>query len=129
LLSGLAIEDGLLDLILKDLTFEPGELPLLEHALTELFRRRVSRDGRDTLTCAAYREMGGLAGSVGRHAEAELAKAEQRFGNRATESLRRLVLLHLVEPQVEKGRVRVADRSEAIGIEPDPAWMDKVLGE
>jgi hypothetical protein len=129
LLKGLALEDGLLELVLHDLTFEPGELPLLEHALTELFRRRVCREGRDTLTCAAYREMGGLVGSIGGHAEAELAKSEQRFGKRATESLRRLVLLHLVEPQPGRGRVRVAERSEALRVEADPAWMEEVLGE
>src|SRR5262249_24890964 len=54
---------------------QPGHLPLLEFALSELWRRRVG--GR--LTTAAYREIGGLVAALERHADdvlAQLARAD-----------------------------------------------------
>ena len=49
---------------------QPGHLPLLEFALSELWGRRVG--GR--LTTAAYREIDGLVGALERHADAILAQ-------------------------------------------------------
>ena len=49
--AGLALEPGLVTAIVKEVGEQPGALPLLQYALTELFERR---DGH-TLTLAAYR--------------------------------------------------------------------------
>jgi formylglycine-generating enzyme required for sulfatase activity len=76
---GLALEEGLTDLIMKDLTRD-GEarsttLPLLEFALTQLWERR--RDG--LLTHEAYQAIGGVTGSLARWADdacSNLPKAE-----------------------------------------------------
>jgi Novel STAND NTPase 1/TIR domain len=61
----LAFEPGLVDAILGDVASEPGALPLLEHALLELWKRR--RD--HTLTLNGYRESGGVKGAIAKTAE------------------------------------------------------------
>ena len=62
---GLSFEPGLADDILSDIASEPGALPLLEHALFELWKRR--QDGR--LTLNGYRESGGVKGALAETAE------------------------------------------------------------
>jgi WD40 repeat protein len=64
--AGLAIEPGLVDVIARDVTGEPGALPLLSHALLEMWSHR---DGR-TLTIEGYRAGGGVAAAIGRTADA-----------------------------------------------------------
>jgi WD40 repeat protein len=62
---GLVLEEGLVDTILEDVEHQSGALPLLEHALLELWRRR-----RGTmLTLEAYRETGGVSGALARRAD------------------------------------------------------------
>jgi len=62
---GLRFEPGLIEIILVDIASEPGALPLLEHALLELWKRR--RD--HTLTLDGYRESGGVKGAIAKTAE------------------------------------------------------------
>jgi len=61
----LGFDPGLVDIILGDVASEPGALPLLEHALLELWKRR--RD--HTLTLDGYRESGGVKGAIAKTAE------------------------------------------------------------
>ena len=61
----LGFDPGLVDTILGDVASEPGALPLLEHALLELWKRR--RD--HTLTLDGYRESGGVKGAIAKTAE------------------------------------------------------------
>jgi len=61
----LGFEADLVDTILGDVAGEPGALPLLEHALLELWKRR--RD--HTLTLDGYRESGGVKGAIAKTAE------------------------------------------------------------
>jgi TIR domain len=65
-MAGLRFEAGLADAILDDVGQEPGNLPLLEYALSELWEHRS--DGE--LTFAAYREIGGVAGALAQRANA-----------------------------------------------------------
>lgn len=62
---GVGVEPELIDAIVDDVQEEPGALPLLQYALTELFDQR---DGR-TMTLASYRERGGILGFLARRAE------------------------------------------------------------
>ena len=57
---------------MDDLKGDPGELPLLEHALLELYQRRKG----PKLTLEAYEKIGGIAGALARRAEAEFEKTE-----------------------------------------------------
>jgi len=59
-----------LDDVLQEAAWrDPKALPLLQFTLNELFRRRNGR----TLTCEAYRALGGMEGALANHAEATLA--------------------------------------------------------
>jgi hypothetical protein len=61
----LGFDPGLVDTILGDVASEPGGLPLLEHALLELWKRRCDH----TLTLDGYRESGGVKGAIAKTAE------------------------------------------------------------
>jgi WD40 repeat protein/transcriptional regulator with XRE-family HTH domain len=62
---GLSLEGGLLATMIDEVSAQPGALPLLQHTLSELFRRRSSR----VLTQAAYVELGGVSGALAASAE------------------------------------------------------------
>jgi formylglycine-generating enzyme required for sulfatase activity/energy-coupling factor transporter ATP-binding protein EcfA2 len=59
------LQAGLLETLLDDVREQPGLLPLLQYALTELFERRSGR----TLTLEAYQAIGGVTGALARRAE------------------------------------------------------------
>jgi WD40 repeat protein/class 3 adenylate cyclase len=63
--AGLTLEPGLADVILRDVTGEPGGLPLLSHALVEVWSRRES----STLTIDGYRATGGVTRAIARTAD------------------------------------------------------------
>lgn len=62
---GLAFDDGLVDRILDDAGTEPGQLPLVESLLAQLW---VRREG-GFLTIRGYQAAGGVAGALTAHAE------------------------------------------------------------
>lgn len=62
---GYELEEGLTDLMLRDVGDEPGTLPLLSHALLETWRRREGR----TLTLDGYNRSGGVHGAIAHTAE------------------------------------------------------------
>ncbi|MFV1999441.1 MAG: BMP family protein, partial [Acidimicrobiia bacterium] len=63
--AGARLDPDLEVALIGDVLGEPGALPLFQFALTDLFDRRVG----ETLTLGAYRDMGGIQGSLGRTAE------------------------------------------------------------
>ena len=63
--AGLAVETGLVQRIVREIGDQPGGLPLLQYALTELFERRQGR----RLTLEAYVQSGGVTGALARRAE------------------------------------------------------------
>ncbi|KAM3108453.1 nSTAND1 domain-containing NTPase [Phormidesmis sp. 146-33] len=74
---GMQLEAGLVDRILDDVGREPGSLPLLEFALTQLWAKQK----RGQLTHEAYSEIGGVARALANHAEAiyaQLSKEQQK---------------------------------------------------
>jgi serine/threonine protein kinase/WD40 repeat protein len=62
---GVTFEPGLVDHIVSDIEGQPGALPLLQYALTELFDDRDA----DVITLAAYQRGGGVLAALGRRAE------------------------------------------------------------
>jgi len=60
----LVLELGLASAIIHDVREQPGALPLLQYALTELVERRVDH----TLTMAAYQASGGVLAALGHRA-------------------------------------------------------------
>ncbi|MGB5773008.1 MAG: WD40 repeat domain-containing protein, partial [Crocosphaera sp.] len=62
---GVNFESGLVKLILDDIEAQPGNLPLLEFALTELWNQRKSKH----LTHEIYEQIGQVEGALARHAD------------------------------------------------------------
>jgi len=86
---GLKIESGLVSAILRDLGDQPGTLPLLQYALTELFEKRTG----NALTKTSYDEIGGALGALGRRAEEVYAGLNENQQTIARQLLLRLVTL------------------------------------
>jgi WD40 repeat protein len=89
LLAGLVLDVGLADALVDDAGDEPGSLPLLSTALTELWDQR---DGRK-LTLETYAESGGLRGAVARIAERAYGELDESDRKAA-----RVLLLRLAGP-------------------------------
>ncbi|MFF7135817.1 hypothetical protein ACFZBZ_26230 [Streptomyces sp. NPDC008196] len=85
----LVVERALTARIVADVAGEPGGLPLMAHALREVWRRRTGK----TLTLAAYEAVGGVHGAVAHTAEA----VHDRCTPAEAAALRRL-LLRMVHP-------------------------------
>jgi WD40 repeat protein len=86
---GLTFEPGLVNRILEDVEKEPGNLPLMEFVLTEMWGKRRGR----LLLHEAYEAMGGVQGAIAQRADevfARLTSQEQKTAHR--------VFLHLVRP-------------------------------
>ncbi|MEO8288910.1 MAG: helix-turn-helix domain-containing protein [Chloroflexota bacterium] len=116
---GLEMERGLVSSIMQDIAEQPGSLPLLQYALTELYERRQG----NILTLDGYQESGGVFGSLARRAEGlyvALTESEQ------TEA--RQLFLRLVTPGegVEDTRRRVL-RSELASAARDEAALEHIL--
>ena len=86
---GVIFEAGLVKRILDEIKDEPGNLPLLEFALTQLWKRRQGKQ----LTHAAYEEIGEVKGALSRHADENYGKLS------ATEKKQvRRIFIQLVRP-------------------------------
>jgi formylglycine-generating enzyme required for sulfatase activity len=105
--AGCELEQGLIDLLLKEVQHEPGSLPFLQFALKELWNRRTGR----RLTTEAYRAIGGVTGALKRKADdvyANLDPTQQQICRRVflrltqpgdgTEDTKRRVPLSELEP-------------------------------
>ena len=111
--QGVSLESGLVAEMVADVAHQPGGLPLLQYALTELFERR---DG-DLLTLAAYRQIGGVIGALSVRADRLYAVADAE-GRRAIEQvLLRLVTLGEGRPDTRRrvsiGELDALDVSDA----------------
>jgi len=97
-MAGLLLEPGLTDILVDDVRDATGALPLLSTSLLALWERRSGR----TLTLAAYREAGGVAGAVEQ-------LGERAYASLATDELKasaRRMLLRLADTGGEHAVVR-----------------------
>jgi ABC-type glycerol-3-phosphate transport system substrate-binding protein/DNA-binding SARP family transcriptional activator len=116
--TGLLLQPGLVDLVVRDVEGEPGALPMLSHALRETWTRREGR----TLTVDGYAASGGIRGAVAQSAEAVYARVpeEQRA------ALRHL-LLRLVTPTAEGEPVRSRVPRRLVAGDPDHERLVELL--
>jgi hypothetical protein len=86
---GVTFETGLVERILKDVEDQPGNLPLLEFALTELWNKRTGKQ----LTHQIYEEIGQVEGALARH-------ADEKYGNLTAEEKEKVrrIFIQLVRP-------------------------------
>lgn len=86
---GIQMEYELIERIIRDVQEEPGALPLLQYALTELFDRR---DGL-IMTLETYNESGGVLGSLARRAEELYVEMDAKHQESVRQLFLRLVTL------------------------------------
>lgn len=87
--AGLRLEAGLVSTILKDVGEQPGTLPLLQYALTELFERREGV----MLTIGAYQAMNGVKGAITRRADDIYVSLDEGLQALARQMVLRMVTL------------------------------------
>jgi WD40 repeat protein/DNA-binding SARP family transcriptional activator len=117
---GVRFEPGLVSQIVADVRNQPGALPLLQYALTELFAARTS----DVLILDGYVATGGVVGALGRRAE----ELYGRLDSRAQPACRQVFLrLVSVDPTGQDTRRRVR-RRELRGLELEPEVLHAILG-
>ncbi len=101
---GVDFEGGLVERILNDVDKEPGNLPLLEFALTELWKKRT----RKQLTHNAYEEIGEVSGALTRYADEKYSKLSEQEQQQV-----RRIFVQLVRPgEGTLDTRRVATRAE-----------------
>lgn len=86
---GLEVEPDLLAAVVADIREEPGALPLLQYALTEVFERREGR----LLTLNAYLQSGGALGALARRAEELYNELDENSQQAVRQLFLRLVTL------------------------------------
>jgi uncharacterized protein YjbI with pentapeptide repeats/predicted Zn-dependent protease with MMP-like domain len=102
---GVTFENGLVERILKDVNEQPGNLPLLEFALMELWKCRKGRQ----LTHVAYEEIGQVQGALASYAD----KVYNKLLKDAKEEQIKRIFIQLVRPgEGTKDTRRVATKSE-----------------
>jgi WD40 repeat protein/serine/threonine protein kinase/two-component SAPR family response regulator len=121
--AGAELETGLVTTIVADVNEQPGALPMMQYALTELFEHREGR----LLTRQAYQAIGGVSGALAR-------RAEEVYGglDAAERAVARQLLLRLVEPGegTEDTRRRVLrSELEALTMGQGPSTDDSAHGQ
>lgn len=120
-LGGLTLEPGLMDRILDDVEAAEVELPLLEHALLELYHRR----DRGRLTQTAYVQIGGIEGALAKRAETEF----EALATREREVLRKMFTLCLIQPgEGAQDTRRRALREELLAVGPEET-VERLLAD
>ena len=126
---GIAIEPGLVASMIEDVSYQPGSLPLLQYALTELFDQRSN----GLMTGAAFTDIGGAGGALARRAE-ELYQEQDAEGREMVRQMF-LRLVTIVEPKgagatdrssVTETRRRTL-RSELTSAASDPDRLDDII--
>jgi WD40 repeat protein len=116
---GLEFDADLVAAIVSDVRQEPGALPLLQYALTELFEHR---DGK-RLHLDAYRRSGGVSGALARRAEEvyrELSDEQQEVAEQ--------IFLRLVSPgEGTEDTRRRARYSELVTVQENRKRVQSVL--
>lgn len=133
--AGASFEAGLVDAIKREVTAQPGGLPLLQYALTELFDRHVN----GVLTHGAWTSLGGLGGSLARRADALLdddenvAGARQMFtrlvtlGDGVEDTRRRVRRTELPGGRVADARLDRFSKARLLTFDNDPASREPTV--
>ncbi len=114
---GLCFETGLVERILDRVEQQPGSLPLLEYALTELWRRRQASE----LKHASYDAIGGVEGAISKRAEEKFEKLSGPQREIALPALSRLV-------RVSSAGEESADTRHVVSLSEFDADAQAVMG-
>ena len=117
---GVGFEAGVADRIVAEVEGQPGALPLLEYALTDLFEGRAS----DLITASDLAESGGVLGALGNCAEATFVPLDSGGREAARQMFLRLVS---VDESIRSTRLRTG-RAELYRLAVSRADLGAALG-
>jgi tetratricopeptide (TPR) repeat protein len=116
---GCELEAGLVDLLMRDVHHQPGALPLLQHALLELWNKRDSR----RLNVKVYQEIGKLEGALQRRADATLEALSKQ-----EQELCRRTFLHLTQPgEGTEDTKRRVSMQELLSLSATPSAEEAII--
>jgi len=124
---GVTFESGLTSTIVGEVHEEPGALPILEYALTELFERREER----MITKVEYEMIGGVRGALALRAEQLYSRFDEQGQESTRQMLLRMVTLGegqedtrrrvlLSEVKVQKDVIDSFDQARLLTFDHDP---------
>jgi WD40 repeat protein/serine/threonine protein kinase len=116
---GVQMEPNLIAGILADVRAEPGALPLLQYALTEVFERRQGR----LMTLEGYEDIGRAAGALARRADRVYERMTPALQGTARQVFLRLVTLGEGTTDLR----RRARRSELLSAVQNPDQLEQIL--
>ncbi len=116
---GLKFEEGLVSAIIGDINYQPGALPLLQYALSELFEQRDNH----LLTRTAYQDVGGAVGALAKRADEIFHDFNPDQQTLAQQMFMRLVTLG----EGTEDTRRRASRLELLDLTNYPDLMDEVI--
>jgi serine/threonine protein kinase len=102
---GYKLEDGLAEVLLRELRGTAGAMPLVGFALSELWDKRDS--AAKQISLRSLEAMGGIAGSLDRHADNTVIEVSR--SDPQAEALTREVLLALTTPQGTRATISLDD--------------------
>lgn len=134
---GTEFEPGLVSELVADVADQPGALPMLQYALTELYDRRVS----DLMTRDAYRDLGGVAGALAARAEQLYAAADDEqqtacrrvfeqlvaLGEGAEDTRRRALRSDVVKTPAAQAVVDRYGAARLLSFDRDPATREPTI--
>ena len=122
---GVKFEPGLAASIIEEVFYQPGALPLLQYALTELFDRR--EDGR--LTRQAYQAIGGAVGALANRAEDIYCQLDTESQQAARQAFLQLVALGDAEDggAIASDTRRRAIRADLLASADDAEALDELI--
>lgn len=112
-------QQGLAAAIVTEVAEQPGVLPMLQYALTELFEKRES----GILTLSAYQELGGVLGALARRAD----EIYTGLNPEKQEATRQLFLRLVTLGEGTEDTRRRALVSEILSASKDPQVMQEVI--
>jgi len=116
---GVTFEDGLVSRIVSDVHYQPGALPLLQYALTELFELREGRQ----LTLAGYTQIGGTGGALAKRAD----QIYEEGDDQSREMIRQLFLRLVTLGEGAEDTRRRVERAELLQLSTEPDLMDEII--
>jgi|GEM_PF-235701 len=116
---GISFEAGLAASIIQEIHYQPGALPLLQYALTELFDQRRGH----LLTHEAYQAIGKTTGALATRAE----QIYTELGTELEEASRQMFLRLVTLGEGTEDTRRRVQRSELLAITADSDQMDEVI--
>jgi WD40 repeat protein len=112
---GVRIEPALVADIVAEVAAQPGALPLLQYALTEMFERR---DG-SSLTSEGYREIGGVSAALPRRAEDLYRRMNQAGQAAARQLFLRLITLGTDGSEDTRRRVLRSELTSLVDVDAE----------